>query len=288
MPATYAHYKFGKAVYRSLPKEIRQILKENRAAYLLGLHGPDLVFYYRPFGKNRVNQLGVRMHKEKASGFFETGRRRYQERPSYVLLSYLCGFLCHFILDSECHPYIGCYMEEHGLGHLEIETDFDRYLLEKDGFDPTRHCCTRHLIQDLDTEEAIASVFEGLTADQIDQSIRGFCFCIRGLQCPGPAKELFLRTVFALIGQKDNLEGLIMNGVPNPACRESREFLEERMNLAVQAAARAIREYVEGIDKDTPLSPRLDRDYEKAPSGDKVCGQEGVLDGRETGEESYE
>ena len=82
MPATYAHYKFGKAVYRSLPKEIRQILKENRAAYLLGLHGPDLVFYYRPFGKNRVNQLGVRMHKEKASGFFETGRRRYQERPS--------------------------------------------------------------------------------------------------------------------------------------------------------------------------------------------------------------
>ncbi len=267
MPATYAHYKFGKAVYRSLPKEIRQIIKENKAAYLLGLHGPDLVFYYRPFGKNRVNQLGVKMHKEKASDFFEMGRKRYQERPSYVLLSYLCGFLCHFILDSECHPYIGCYMEEHGLGHLEIETDFDRYLLERDGFDPARHCCTRHLIRDLDTEEAIASVFEGVTADQIDQSIRGFHFCIRSFQCPGPWKEHFLRAVFTLIGQKKGLGGLIMNGIPNPSCKESCRFLEKRMEQAVGPAVRVIREYVEGIEGEEPLSQRLHRNYEEAPGG---------------------
>ena len=43
MPATYAHYQFGKLVYKALLKEIQTIIKENKAAYLLGLHGPDLV-----------------------------------------------------------------------------------------------------------------------------------------------------------------------------------------------------------------------------------------------------
>ena len=70
MPAVYAHYKFGKEVYRALPQDIRQLVKENAPAYWLGLHGPDLLFYYRALGKNRINQLGVRMHRESARFFF--------------------------------------------------------------------------------------------------------------------------------------------------------------------------------------------------------------------------
>ena len=96
MPAVYAHYKFGKKVYRALPEDVRRLVRENAPAYWLGLHGPDLLFYYRAMGKNRVNQLGVRMHRESARFFFEKARRVYRKRPSYVLLSYLCGFLCHF------------------------------------------------------------------------------------------------------------------------------------------------------------------------------------------------
>ena len=30
MPATYAHYKFGKKVYRALPGELREMIKENK------------------------------------------------------------------------------------------------------------------------------------------------------------------------------------------------------------------------------------------------------------------
>lgn len=261
MPATYAHYIFGKKVYRKLPKEVRQIIKENQSAYLLGLHGPDLVFYYRPFGKNRINQTGTRMHRELASEFFEMGREQYQERPSYVLLSYLCGFLCHFMLDSECHPYISRYMEEHELGHLEIETDFDRHLMTLDGLEPTTHNCTRHLIRDLDTEEVIAPLF-GITPDQVDDSIRGFHFCIRALQCPTGRKARFLKTFFTLIGQKNNLGGLVMTGVPHPECAESREFLTERLEHTAELAAQIICEYVAAIDTKEPLSARLERDFE--------------------------
>lgn len=262
MPATYAHYEFGKKVYRALPEEIKEIIRENKPAYLLGLHGPDLFFYYRPWKKNWVNQLGVQLHREKASAFFEKGRLTYQRRPSYVLLSYLCGFICHFMLDSQCHPYISCYMEEKDLGHMEIETDFDRYLMERAGLNPISHFCTRHLIRDLDTEEAIASLFEGIEVYHVDDSILGFHRVIHAMQCKNRYKAGILRGLFALAGQKKNLGGLVMDGFPNPSCQESNDFLRERLNQAVLPTVAEIRDYVQKVGGEDALSERLNRDFE--------------------------
>ena len=261
MPATYAHYKFGKKVYRALPSELRKIIKENGAAYMLGLHGPDLLFYYRPYFKNRINQRGVEMHKETAYSFFEKARRQYRKRPNYVLLSYLCGFMCHYMLDSECHPYISRYMAERGLGHLEIETDFDRELMIEDGKDPLTNHCTKHLIRDLDTEEAIASVL-GVTADQVDTCILGFHKTIRLFQCPSAAKGHFLKGFFTLVGQKKGIGGLVMTGQVNRKCRESGQILEARLESAVEPTVREITRYVETIQTGKPLSLRLRRDFE--------------------------
>ena len=262
MPATYAHYIFGKKVYRALPGELREMIKENKAAYLLGLHGPDLLFYYKPYSKNRINQLGVKMHGQTALSFFENARKQYQKRPNYVLISYLCGFMCHFMLDSECHPYIGRYMEERGLGHLEIETDFDRELMIEDGKNPLTHNCTRHLVRDLDTEEAIASVLDGVTADQIDACILGFKKTIRLFQCPAKAKAKFLKGFLTAIGQRKGLGGLVMDGQVNLECVESSMSLERLLNQAVELAAEEIVKYVRVIGSDKELDERLNRDFE--------------------------
>ncbi len=48
MPSTYAHYCFGKAVYRRLPQEIQEEIKAYSPLYMTGLHGPDILFYYKP------------------------------------------------------------------------------------------------------------------------------------------------------------------------------------------------------------------------------------------------
>ncbi len=262
MPAVYAHYQFGKKVYHALPKDIQEIIRENKAAYWLGLHGPDLLFYYHAYSKNRINQLGVRMHGEKASRFFEHARKQYQKRPNYVLLSYLCGFLCHFMLDSSCHPYINRYMRERNIGHLEIETDFDRELLEKDGKNPVTHCCTRHLIRDLDTEEAISSVLEEVSVDQIDACIFGFRRTIRLFQCRSLLKTGLMKLFFTCIGHKKGIQGLIMDGQVNLECVESGIVLERLLDEAVKPTAEEIVSYVTKIDTEEKLSGRLNRNFE--------------------------
>ena len=48
MPASYAHYRFGQAVFSRLPVEKQKIIQAHSALYDLGLQGPDLLFHSRP------------------------------------------------------------------------------------------------------------------------------------------------------------------------------------------------------------------------------------------------
>ena len=48
MPSTYAHYRMGKELIKALPESRQTIIRNNMELYLIGLHGPDILFYYKP------------------------------------------------------------------------------------------------------------------------------------------------------------------------------------------------------------------------------------------------
>ena len=264
MPAAYAHYCFGKEVYRALPKKEQEIIKEGKYAFLLGLHGPDLLFYYFPICKNRINQQGVGLHKHMAADFFEYGVEQYQKDPDPVLRAYLYGYLCHFMLDSECHPYINLYMEEKDLGHLEIETEFDRYLMERDGKNPLYYVPIRHLFSLRHTCREIARMYHKVSPGQIHICIRLFRQTLRLFVCRNGVKRNVMRFLSHVTGQDKEIGGLIMDGRENSACQESNEFLRERMDRTVHPAAEEIVHYSQVLDRKGFLSMRLYRNYEDA------------------------
>ena len=263
MPAAYAHYVFGKKVFQELSGTEKEIIRKGEDAFLLGLHGPDLLFYYFPLCKNRINQQGVKLHKKIAAEFFELGRKRYKEDQDSVLRAYLYGFLCHYILDSECHPYISEYMEEHDLGHLEIETEFDRYLMEEDGRDPLYYVPIHHLISRAHTRREISKMFDYVTPRQIDWCIRLFRRTLKLFVCRSRRKLKIFRIFSRLTGQDKEIGGLIMDGQLNEACQESDLFLEHRLNKGVKLAAEEIEKYSHALDTDGFLSMRLYRNYEE-------------------------
>ncbi|MDO4262378.1 MAG: zinc dependent phospholipase C family protein [Eubacteriales bacterium] len=263
MPAAYAHYLFGKEVFKKLPEKEKKIVREGNDAFLLGLHGPDLLFYYFPLCKNRINQQGTRMHEELAAGFFELGRERYRKDRDPALRAYLYGFLCHFMLDSECHPYISRYMEEKDLGHLEIETEFDRYLMVRNGIDPLRYVPIHHLISRARTRKAISGMFDRVSPGQIGISIRLFRRTLCLFTCRRPWKRKLLRALSHVTGQDKELGGLIMDGIPNLPCEESDLFLEDRLYRTAGPAAKEIEQYSRALDEGGILSVRLYRNYEE-------------------------
>ena len=78
MPTTYAHDLFGKEVYKRLPSDMKALIRRHGDLYRIGLHGPDILFYYM-VSKNPVTQFGIEMHHEKARAFFEKGCGRSEE-----------------------------------------------------------------------------------------------------------------------------------------------------------------------------------------------------------------
>ena len=72
MPTTYAHDLFGKEVYKRLPSDMKALIRRHGDLYRIGLHGPDILFYYM-VSKNPVTQFVIEMHHEKARAFYEEG-----------------------------------------------------------------------------------------------------------------------------------------------------------------------------------------------------------------------
>lgn len=94
-PSTYAHYRFGQEVLKELPNDIKKITIENKELYDIGLHGPDLLFYYLPLKTNEINSIGYNMHEKTGKEVFDTFRKMMtskktnQSLPSLLLWIYL-------------------------------------------------------------------------------------------------------------------------------------------------------------------------------------------------------
>ena len=115
MPSTYAHFKLGRDV-------------KNR--YMIGLHGPDILFYHRPLVSDPVNAVGYSLHEKSGRSFFEQARDAViVSENQAATLAYAYGVLCHFALDASCHAYVDEKIESSGVPHTEIEVEFDRMLM---------------------------------------------------------------------------------------------------------------------------------------------------------------
>ena len=262
MPSTYAHRRFGADVLALLPDGLRATLEQHRELYDMGLHGPDLMFYYKALQSNPVNRLGNAMHEQKGEVFFTCARTVVENAPDKdAALAYVLGFVCHFALDSTCHPYVEAYVRESGVGHCEIETEFDNALLREDGEDPLHFFTASHIQPSMERAAVVAPFYKGITILQAYDAMQGMRTVHRLLQASSPAKRWVVLHGMKAVGRYDTLHGLVANPEPNPACRESSVHLEELYHKALPLAVRLIEEFCDGLDTDAPLSAAYDHTF---------------------------
>ena len=145
MPGFTTHYILGMKAYNDLPSNpLKHIIAKYRWLYQLGLQGPDMYFYNIPILRHRdYRNVGSYMHEHNVSLFFDVYLKRLSKIESKQqreqALAYFCGYLCHYIGDSICHPYVygriqydtgNPSSQHHGL-HAELENDIDALLLRK-------------------------------------------------------------------------------------------------------------------------------------------------------------
>lgn len=244
MPTTYTHYRFGNHVLSKLSPVLQQQVTPWRGLFDIGLHGPDLLFYYKALSKNHVNQTGFSMHHQPGIDFFVPAASTIREIPEKAAaLSYLYGFICHFALDSCCHPYIGEMIEKTGITHSEIEAELDRCLMIMDGLDPITYQPTAHLQAQKGYASVISRFFPAITEKEIAKSIHSIRFYCNALVCPQSWKRSLLFTGLKLAGCYDSIHGMVINYQPNPDCEEICIHLLSLYQGAIVTAVELIENY---------------------------------------------
>lgn len=243
MPAAYAHRRFGEDVLARLPENAQKIINRHRELFDLGLHGPDLLFYYGPLSSNPVSRQGSERHAAPALEFFRAAGELLRCRDDEALLACCWGFICHFSLDVHCHGYINELAASGGPGHAEAEADFDRALLAESGRELRPKNITGHIRPSGRNARIISEFFPGVTAGQMRLALYGMKAELAFLSTQNRCVRGLVKTALKLSGSYARLGPMLMSSRPNARCAESSRRLRELYTEAVDTALRLIADF---------------------------------------------
>ncbi len=262
MPSTYAHYRMGKEVIHQLHSKERAIIEKYLDLYMIGLHGPDILFYYGALGSNAVNAVGFGLHDESGRSFFETACKAIEKsHHQEAALAYTYGVLNHFALDTTCHLYVDEKIECSDVTHTEIEVEFDRSLMILDGYDPVRHVLTDHIHPTTGNAEIISEFYSGVTAKQVKKALNSMIFYNKVLLANTDFKRKVIDALLKMTGNYKEMHGLIVSPEGNPACEDSNQKLLELYEQAKRRAVVLIHDFDENLKGTKPFDLIFDYDF---------------------------
>lgn len=217
MPSVYAHYRFGAQLISQLPPAAQRTVGRFRQLYDMGLHGPDILYYQGIPGTG--SRLGDKFHTQTGKVFFEHVCRAVRLSPSEGAMAYLYGVLAHYALDSLSHPFINRMAGQGKATHTQIETEFDRFLLEQDGKKPPH-------LQDLSGHmrltpgecETVAAFYTGVSAGTVGKCVKNMAAVTRFLVMPQSGRRKLTERTMGVFAPR--IAGRLMTVHPNRACSE--------------------------------------------------------------------
>lgn len=256
MPSAYAHYRFGVQVLPSLPADIRSTIDRNRPLFDAGLMGPDPLFFYRPYTRSKVAKLASKYHYQTGRAFFSRvcGCVKTVPEEGYA---YLYGVLGHYCLDSLCHPFIHEMTDSGSVSHNELESEFERYLLNLDGIEKP-HAYHRGKYLRLRKTQCVtpASFYPPLTVQQFHEALNGMNLTLYLLSGKTELYHRLTKGVLQSMGGQN--PGLLMHWKPNRACQQYNEHL---LSLYQKAVSR-FPGYLENLRRHMIFGDPLDDRFE--------------------------
>lgn len=265
MPAAFAHDLYGRLVYQRLKPEIQREIRKEKDCFYLGLHGPDVLFFYRALGNNPVNRKGYHLHEKAAAGIFEHGLKVLKEEPDEekrdAIRAYLLGFVCHFALDGSLHPYINYKERTTIYTHGEIETELERRLLIREGKRPLRTNVTSHLRVTEMTWTAAARVLSE-SEMCLWEAIASFKFVNRLFINSGEGTKSLICLILRAAGYYEKIHGMIMRRRPVPGLTATTDRLERSFHQAVPVGVRLAEKLYGCMNGKTPLPAEFNRNFQ--------------------------
>ena len=271
MPAFYAHHTFGEQVISYLPPSFQENFLSKTDCCVLGFQGPDILFYHKPFSSNEIKTKGMDLHLTSAKNFFIDCAKKILSasgETQRALASYVAGFICHFSLDNACHGYI-YKLEDTGVSHGRIESEFDKYLKAKDG-KKVRGYNAASVVKNKNgtVSKAVAEILE-VPEPAVKKAMRTIK-TVNGLF--SSRSKAFHRLAHRVL-KRGNAEkkfgGMFLHFEDDPDCVKLNPTLEKQLKNAIEPTARRIEYFFENLQTIATtgeIDPVFDKDYK----GEKI------------------
>ncbi len=244
MPAIFTHIQFGKEVIATLPPSFAFALKKYPQCFYLGTQGPDLLFYHKPFKKkkNPARQKGWDLHAQSPEKFFLNAAKLLQEEGlSSPLAAYVIGFLCHFTLDKECHPFIDA-QSVNGLTHGKIESELDKATFKRVGL-PPRGFNAATLFFPEEQAKAVSAKVLDVTEENTQTAMRSMRKINALFSNKRGAVHGFCHAALTLVGQNKGFGQMFLHKKEDERFQPLLPVLEEKFQAAIPKAAALIEEF---------------------------------------------
>lgn len=151
MPAYLTHRAAGERVLSHLGSGV----VPHEMAYFLGCQGPDILFFrnYQPWlsSKNSLS-LAIAMHGENVRDEMASAldfAREYDGADKDELISYIAGFITHYAIDKNAHPFVYGKAGTDTNAHHGIEFMWDSYTARDQwGIDPQQFDAPAEILYD--------------------------------------------------------------------------------------------------------------------------------------------
>lgn len=257
MPSLYAHNRFGAAVLPKVPADVRGAIARHRALFDAGLQGPDFFFFYKPASKSKTTGLGRVFHYQTGREFFTRACETLRSDSSEEELVYLYGLLAHYCLDAACHPLIHHHTDSGNPGHNAVESEFDRFLMARDGIrNPSSFRRSKLLKLPKEHCSVISRFYPGAEETEVYEALNSMRHFTDLMTYNNGLHRAAALVVLRKLG--DGKTGLLIPNVPDPACSHLNEPLMKNFTDAIAlypALLEQIRDYLTFRE---PLGPEFD------------------------------
>ena len=259
MASIYAHNEFAKTVINSIDLKVSSA--EERQMFLFGSQGPDLFFFNLNL-KIKGNNPGSYIHSRPFIEYLDTTKERIkaidQKGPEFF---YYLGTIAHFILDVTIHPYVDNLINI-SYSHMEIESEFDRFLMLKDGLNPFSFKM-QSLIPSPGKAPKILPIYEpyGLKLKDIYNSILGFNKYKKLFNPTGKLKETFILSVLKIL-KLNEYGGQLIKQEEHPQAEKSNKVLLKAYELALENFKDIFNSALDYIYDGGEINPIFYKNYE--------------------------
>lgn len=250
MPAILAHFQFGMEVLKNLQGDALSIVKENIDEYTLGLQGPDVLFFYKPYTGTYISKTGSLIHSKAGKYFFEKGKMSNDKYHDTSLVAYLIGCVCHFCFDKNAHPFVNERAPVSKLHH-KLEAEFDLYISKKYGLKYPRNTCLPVKVKNSKALGDIYNISGKQFADSLSD-MRRYSAILENRKLVENAEKL--------VGKKGVFS--CMSPPVVPAYTEETEIMDNIMHSSVMECCGMIYEFCEYIKGESAEIAGFEADFE--------------------------